>query len=114
MADATVSWRGDAWLAALERRVEANMHDAAAFLADGAAARAPRRTGLLADEIGYQVERRGGQIVARIGVRGVGNRGDAFYGYFQELGTSKMAANPFLRPTLAIDAPAAARILLRR
>lgn len=57
--------------------------------------RAPRRTGRLA-----------GSIIAKTLVKrknvcvvGIGPTKDAFHGLFQELGTSRHAAQPFLRPS---------------
>lgn len=63
---------------------------------EAAAAKAPRRTGFLADEIvvGEPVTDGGRVSVA------VGPSEDAFYGIFQEVGTAHHAAQPFLRPAI--------------
>lgn len=64
-------------------------------VADRARSSAPRRSGALAESIGYEVDRDGAELVARVSWSR-----DAFYGLFVELGTSRMSAQPFLRPAL--------------
>ena len=68
----------------------------AAEVADRARALAPRETGTLAESIGVEVERSPDGVVAHVGT-------SLLYGLFQEVGTSKMPANPYLRP--ALDGP---------
>jgi HK97 gp10 family phage protein len=59
-----------------------------------AEARAPRRTGTLAEEeMITVVESTAFEVVAKIGPSK-----EAFYGLFQELGTAHMTAHPFLLP----------------
>lgn len=76
-----------------------------------AQARAPIDTGLLRDSIKLAVVRpRGGDAVVQVGLRIAPSKGAAKLGrrtisahwrwHFVELGTSKMAAKPFLRPAL--------------
>src|SRR5690606_13750740 len=61
---------------------------------EDAVRRAPRRTGFLAGHIITEpVKGRTDQVV-------IGPTKDAFYGLFQELGTSHHRAQPFLRPAL--------------
>lgn len=55
---------------------------------------APKRTGKLKGEI-VVGKIKGGKVEI-----GVDQKGKAFYGYFQEFGTSKMKARPFVAPTL--------------
>ncbi len=62
-----------------------------------ASRRAPRRTGNLAANI--VVGEPKGEKPDEIAVA-IGPNKDAFYGLFVELGTSKMAARPFLAPAL--------------
>jgi HK97 gp10 family phage protein len=61
-----------------------------------AAARAPRRTGELADHmLAVPMEGEADRAAVRIGPNAT-----AWYGVFQEKGTKKHAAQPFLRPAL--------------
>jgi len=72
----------------------ASMRAAGNVLAAAAKRRAPRRTGFLASKgIGVSVSLKGDAPVANVGANRVGR--------FQELGTRKMRARPFLRPALA-------------
>ena len=93
-------WNQRAVIAEVSGRVINGMDKACSFAAEIARGKAPHRTGFLASQIDYEVQPEGMTIVGRVGVRGVGNRGDAFYGYFAELGTKNMAAHPFLRPAV--------------
>ena len=88
----------------LERRVAREtmrkaLEEAAEVVRAEASRLAPRRTGRLAENIVTAWE--GGRAqAALIGPR-AGKRSDpksAFYGLFQELGTSRHPAQPFLRP----------------
>ena len=66
---------------------------------DGMSRRAPERTGALKAGIGYKVTVKvDGQNVAKIGPQAM-----VFYGSFVELGTRKMKAKPFMRPTMYED-----------
>lgn len=85
---------------------------AATIIKDEAVRRAPRRTGKLAKNIVVLTQRtRNGDISSGVHIRGrnprTGNSDNklktkdsrnAFYWRFVELGTSKMAAAPFIRP----------------
>lgn len=77
---------------ALEQAVKAG---AEPIRAD-ASQRAPRRTGKLAGSIIVEPDEKG---KTQASVK-IGPEKDAFYGLFHEFGTSKMAANPFLRPAM--------------
>lgn len=77
---------------ALEQAAEVG----AKVIEDSASQRAPRRTGRLAGSIIHEVASKTKDGVDVI----IGPGRDAFYGLYQELGTSKMAPNPFLRPAL--------------
>ena len=61
-----------------------------------------RRTGRLSGSIAHEVDRQ--QLVARVGT-------NVLYGKFLELGTVKMAARPFIRPSLARMRSTIGRIL---
>ncbi len=89
-------WNPQRVKAAIAGRLVDNMERVCEFCVDQARARVPRDTGRLADEIDYDVMAHGDEVTGVIGVR----KGPGFYGYFHEVGTSKMAAHPFLRPAV--------------
>lgn len=68
-----------------------------------AEASAPRRRGVLAVNVVKEVDEKEEKGTVKVGPR----TRDAFYGYFIELGTSKMAAKPFLRPAIESQRKAA-------
>lgn len=72
-----------------------NMERAAAFAEEQARANAPVRRGIMRDSITHVVRARGNTVEGIVGVKW-----KAFWAYFVELGTSKMAAEPFLRPAV--------------
>lgn len=65
------------------------------FVAEKARANAPVLTGKMREEITYKLEVQENVVE---GIVGVGK--EAFYARFLEMGTSKMAARPFLRPAV--------------
>lgn len=65
----------------------------ALLIENEAKARVPVRTGNLRRSINTQVEQRGNVVVATIGP-------SADYGVFIEFGTSRMGAQPYMRPAL--------------
>lgn len=85
----------------LKRKIEAQvingMEAACQFCADEARARVPVRSGATRDDIDYEVIASGDEVVGYIGLR---RKGKSFWGRWVELGTSKMAARPFLRPAV--------------
>lgn len=75
----------------------------AEVIRDAVAEGAPKRTGKLARNIVVVSRKSGpGEAVAGVHIRGTTTKGasrnNAFYWRFIELGTSKMPANPFVRP----------------
>lgn len=66
--------------------------------------------GILRSHIGYEVRKEGTHIRGFVGVK-QGVAGD--YGYYLELGTSKMAARPFLRPTILNNRKKIGRIITK-
>jgi HK97 gp10 family phage protein len=66
----------------------------AAAIATGARTRVRRRTGRLAGAIQYSVSRRLG--TGKVGIV----KGPVFWGHFNEFGTVKMGAQPFMRPAI--------------
>jgi HK97 gp10 family phage protein len=65
-------------------------------VATGAGARAPKRTLKLATSMAHVIRGIAGGVKAMIGT-------PVFYARFQELGTRKMGANPFLTPEVEAD-----------
>lgn len=88
--------------------VRAGLKAGAAVLADGMGMRAPRDPHVegvtLAEEI---VTKTRVSTKKDTAITDIGPSKRAFYGGFQELGTRHHAAQPFMRPTLEHDAPAA-------
>lgn len=85
-------------LASLMKRAEGPgmvlvMAAGSAVVAEAVKAKTPRDTGKLHDSIRVVVEAKGNKVLGHIGT-------DVFYGLFQEKGTRKMPAHPFLRPGL--------------
>lgn len=72
----------------------------------GAEARAPRRTGELAGGMTMEIEATRGGVTAH-----VGPGKEQFWGLFQEFGTVRQAAQPFLRPAIDEDGPEAVQVL---
>lgn len=88
-------------LSKLEREIAArHIKDAvkagAEIVAEDAEARAPRYRGILATEIAIEEE----ESTDKRAVYKIGPSKKAFWGRFQELGTSHHTAQPFLRPAL--------------
>lgn len=82
-----------------ESEVEAAMRAGAMLITNRAKSLAPYETGTLRRSIHEQVVRVGDGIVARIGVPSLADDGtDLGYAVYQEFGTSRMTAHPYLRP----------------
>lgn len=107
MAKVRIEWDAAGVLAAVSGRVVNGMDRACAFAAADARARAPKETGRLESSIDYEVVPVGLDIEGRIG----GRRKGAFYLRFQELGTSKMAARPHLRPAVFANGATIVRLI---
>lgn len=89
-------WNAREVKAQISGDVAANMDSVCQFVRDQARGRAPTLTGLLASSIDYELSAGGETVSGRVGVK----KGRAFYGWFHEVGTRKMAAHPFLRPAV--------------
>lgn len=94
-----LEWRQQEVLAEIAGKVVQGMDDACAFAAEQARSKAPKKSGFLKENIDHEVKARGLTVTGYVGVKHA-----AFYGYFHELGTSKMAAHPFLRPAVLENA----------
>ncbi|MHB1042371.1 MAG: HK97-gp10 family putative phage morphogenesis protein [Eubacteriales bacterium] len=81
-----------------ERAKGSGLIAGARVLQAGMERRAPRRTGKLAGSIMIEIEGETAKI---------GPSADAWYGKFQEYGTTRQPAQPFARPTLDEDGNAA-------
>lgn len=89
---AKLKWHGDKAIKNMEQAVNMAL-EASALLVEGQAkAFAPVDTGNLRNSITHEVEPQ----EARVGT-------NVSYGVFQELGTSKMAAQPYLNPALEMN-----------
>lgn len=103
-----LEWNQREYLAVISGRVARNMGRACEFAADQARANAPRRTGRLIRGVDIRVNVRAQKqvIEGRVGViRKI------FWAWFQEMGTSKMAAHPFLRPAVFGNAERIVRMI---
>lgn len=72
----------------------------------GAESRAPRRTGELAGSMTVDIEATRAGVTAH-----VGPGKEQFWGLFQEFGTVRHAAQPFLRPAIDEEGPSAVGVL---
>jgi len=91
----SLEWYDEKFKARVGAIVANNMYRACNFVADQARARAPRLTGKLVRgiDIAVDVGAKGNVIEGRVGVVK-----KVFWAWFQEMGTSKLAARPFVRP----------------
>lgn len=97
-------------LAAVSGRVVQNMERACQFVEAEAKANAPvsQRSGVrhMRDEITHEVSARRNVITGTVGVRA-----RAYWAWFIERGTRKMAAQPFLRPAVFNNSARIVRIV---
>jgi HK97 gp10 family phage protein len=103
------SWRKREFMAKVSGRVADNLYAACVFVADQVRARAPRgETGLLIENVDLDVEvqARDEVIEGRVGVRK-----KVYYAWFVEMGTSRQAARPFVRPAVFENAREIVRII---
>ncbi len=88
-------WRQKEFLAEISGKVVSNMDSACQYAVEQAQDRAPVRSGIMRADITYEI------VVVGLVVTGwVGVLVKRFYAYFVELGTSRMKAQPFLRPAI--------------
>lgn len=93
------SWQGAKILGEIDAAVQQAMEETAAAVKAEAQSRARVKTGAMRDSINATVSATGSgrrKIVAWIGVH---------YGIYNELGTSRMSAQPMLRPAIDLEAP---------
>lgn len=95
MSGVKVTWNADKFKAKMSAKVLDGMDRVGQFCAERAAANAPVYRGTLRASVTYKVEAHGEAVEAIVGA---GRK--AFWAWFQELGTSKMAAHPWLRPAV--------------
>lgn len=89
---ATIAWRGDAFRRQIEDEVAARLENAGAAGVQAARELVPVETGRTRDSIAATFDR--ATLTLQI-------HADTKWAIFIELGTSRMAARPFLRPALA-------------
>lgn len=95
MTKIITEWRQKEFLAEMSGRVVDNMDRACQYVVEQVRPRVPVRTGILRSDITYEI------VVQGLAVTGwVGALAKRFYAYFVELGTSRMKAQPFLRPAV--------------
>lgn len=93
----TLEWNDRKFVAELTGKIVQNMERAVEFAADQARGHAPRATGGLVRGVDIAVEAGRGKLE----VTGwVGVKKGIIHAWFQEMGTRKMAAHPFLRPAV--------------
>ena len=91
-------WNPGKVKATITGRAEENVEKACQFVEEQARNNIRSRSGRLANAIGHVVYRDGDDVIGVVGMRRRFKA--AFYGYFLEVGTRKMAAHPFLRPAV--------------
>ncbi len=108
-----IEWNDKRVLAQIEDWVVSGMEAACEFAARRAEGYAPQRTGKLRRDIAYtyKITAKNQDITGYIGVQKGKKR--AFYAYFVEYGTRKMAARPFLRPAVFNHAQEIVRLVAR-
>jgi HK97 gp10 family phage protein len=90
---ADVEWH-EPGFAELLSKVKADVERRSLRVEGAAKGLAPVDTGRLRSSITHEVEVQGAEVVGRIGT-------NVEYAIFQEFGTSRMPAHPYLRPGLA-------------
>ena len=97
MSDVITKWYGEQVVAKLSGKVVDGVDRAASFVADRAGSLAPVRSGRLKGGIDHVVIARKEEVD---GIVGVTKKSKAWYARFQEKGTKKMKAHPFLVPAV--------------
>jgi len=103
-----LSWRPEQLKRDIQKKLLTNAEAVGTFVAGRASQLAPKRTGALAAAIDYVVTRSGWDVEIVVGVP---KASKAFYARFQEFGTRRMAAHPFLRPAVQQNAAEIVRLL---
>lgn len=103
-----LEWNDREFKAKVAGVVAGNMQRACEFAAEQARAKAARRTGQLIRGIDIRVEVRGRNNYIE-GLVGVIKK--VFWAWFIEIGTSKMASRPFLRPAVFNNAARIVRMI---
>lgn len=80
-------------MAEISGRLVNNMDAACQYAVEQVQARTPVRSGILRSDITHEIVVEGLLVVGWVGALA-----KRFYAYFVELGTSRMKAQPFLRP----------------
>ena len=93
MTKIVTEWRQKEFLGELSGRLLRNMDAACQYAVEQVQPRVPVRTGILRSDITYEIMIEGLMIIGWVGALA-----ERFYAYFVELGTSRMKAQPFLRP----------------
>lgn len=99
-------WNPKKVLAAVSGEVVDNMDRAGRYVADVMRSNAPVDRGILKSDITHEIEARGNVVETRVGVKR-----RAFWAWFVERGTVKMAAHPFIRRAVFENAAEILRII---
>jgi len=86
-------WRQKEFIVEMSDRLVNNMDAACQYAVEQVQARTPVRSGVLRSDIAYEIKVEGLLVIGWVGA--LARR---FYAYFVELGTSRMKAQPFIRP----------------
>ena len=95
MTKIITEWRQKEVMAEMSGRLVDNMDRTCQYAKEQAQARAPVRSGVMREDIDYEIVAEGETVTGWLGVLR-----KRFYAYFVELGTSRMKAQPFLRPAV--------------
>jgi hypothetical protein len=100
MSGFTLDWRGKAVLSRMQEATRRGIDATCAAAVTPAKQRVRRRTGLLQGSIQFRPAK-------RVGGRTVGSFGsyDVSYALWQEIGTGRMSAQPYLRPAADAEFP---------
>lgn len=93
MGELITQWRQRELIAEISGDVVNGMDKGCDFAAEQARGKAPVWRGWTKEDIDYEVDVEGLDVIGYVGVK----KGRAFYAIFVELGTKSMAARPFLR-----------------
>ena len=99
-------WNAKKVLAAVSGELVDRMDQAGQYVAEVMRSNAPVDRGILKSDIAYEVEARGNTVETRAGVKR-----RAFWAWFVERGTVKMAARPFIHRAVFGNAAEILRII---
>lgn len=93
MAISKVKWHGDKLIKEVGQKCFQNMEKACMLVYTDAKRMCPVVTSRLMNSIAWEIEKKADEVVGRVGT-------NVEYATYVEYGTSKMSAQPYLRPSL--------------